>query len=92
MLQEMILVLGCIKGQCETTRFTYLSYNPEVKQYISAVEENAKKYVPESFPQELVPIVVAGVNKEFSLPLNKNITVSYKGETVSTKLVYGMEY
>lgn len=91
MIQEMILILGCVKGACESTRYTYLSYNPEVKQYISAMENNAKKYMPGQF-QEVVPILVAGYNKEFRLPLSKNITISYKDETVSTKLVYGLDY
>lgn len=91
MIQEMILILGCVKGACESTRYTYLSYNPEVKQYISAMENNAKKYVPGQF-QEVVPILVAGYNKEFRLPLSKNITISYKDETVTGRVVYGFGF
>lgn len=87
MIQELILIAGCITGNCKETRYTYFHYNPEQKAYVKSIESFAQRITP-----EYLPVVMAAARGEFTVNLNKNISLSYKNETVSGRLVYGMEY
>lgn len=90
MIQEALLILGCLNSACEPTRYTYMNYNPEVKQAVQKTETRLKNFLPGI--EQYAPIIAAGVRQEVKLPITKNISISYKNETVSTKLVYGVNF
>lgn len=87
MIQELLLLGACFGGHCKETTVTYLHHNPEQKTYVNTIEKNAGRYIPDG-----TAVILAAARGEFTVNLSKNISVSYKDETVSTKLVYGMEY
>ena len=87
MIQELLLLGACFSGQCKETTYTYLHHNPEQKAYVETVEKNLARYIPDG-----TAVVLAAARGEFTLNLNKNVSISYKNETVATQLVYGLEY
>lgn len=87
MIQELLLLGACFNGLCKETTVTYLHYNPEQKAYVQTIEKNVGRYIPDG-----TAVILAAARGEFTVNLNKNVSVSYQNETVSGKLVYGMEY
>ena len=95
MIQETLVIFACLNSTgCEQSKLNYLDKNKDVVEVIKIAERRAKQILPEQFTNHIVPVAMILVKQEFSLNINKNISINYssRDRLYSTKIVYGIEY
>lgn len=90
MLTELLIIYTCAVNQgCEQTRAAYLTQNPQIQERLGVYQRKAQAIVP-TYAGSVIAIAY---RREFTLPINKNITVGYKVEDSYTlRMAYGFDY